>query len=123
MEVLALAAGYVTVIFLGLLGVTLLVLIWIDRIDLRELLAEDDGGASFSRFQFLVFTFVIAMCLLLLTLDGGKFPPLGGDVLALLGISGGSYVVSKGVQTAGDKNKDQSKHVRKTEVVDVEKRS
>ena len=44
------------------------------------------------------FTFVIAGLTLVLTLESGEFPDLGPDVLALLGISGGSYVVSKGIQ-------------------------
>jgi len=70
-------------------------------IDLKYLLAGDDGYASLSRFQFLIFTFVIALSLFLIIInqDGGPaFPEkIPGGILALLGISGGSYVVAKGV--------------------------
>lgn len=68
-------------------------------IDLKFLLAGDDGNASLSRFQFLVFTFVIALSLFLIILSKSPigFPDVPGSILALLGISGGSYVVAKGV--------------------------
>jgi uncharacterized membrane protein len=54
-----------------------------------------------SRFQFLIFTFVVAMCLLVLTLESGEFPKLDPNILGLLGISGGSYLVSKGIPRPG----------------------
>lgn len=69
-------------------------------IDLKHLLAGDDGLASLSRFQFLIFTFVIALSLFLIIINtspGPAFPTVPGSILALLGISGGSYVVAKGV--------------------------
>lgn len=70
-------------------------------IDLKYLIAGDDGDASLSRFQFLVFTFVIALSLFLIIINHPgqpEFPAtIPGGILALLGISGGSYVVSKGV--------------------------
>lgn len=101
MEQLALVAGWVVVLFVGFLGIDILWALARGRIDLTFLLAEADGKASFSRFQFLIFTFVIAMCLLVLTLESGQFPEVSLDVLGLLGISGGSYVVSKGIQSGG----------------------
>ncbi len=97
---LALLAGYVIVVFIGVLGLLILFNIVAGRIDLRLLISEKDGSASLSRFQFLVFTFVIGMCLLILTIDAGEFPKLDANILGLLGISGGSYVVSKGIQKA-----------------------
>lgn len=51
-----------------------------------------------SRFQLLIFTFVIAMSLFLMVANNMKFPEIPNGVWALLGISGGSYVVSKGIQ-------------------------
>ena len=75
------------------------------EIRLKYLVSEANGRASFSRFQFLVFTFVIGGLVLVLTLESGEFPKLGPDVLALLGISGGSYVVSKGIQASGGSKK------------------
>jgi hypothetical protein len=68
-------------------------------IDLKYLISGDDGSASLSRFQFLIFTFVIALSLFLITINHAppEFPGIPGGILALLGISGGSYVVAKGV--------------------------
>ena len=53
-----------------------------------------------SRFQFLVFTFVIAMGLLVGVLKTGTFPERGADILGLIGISAGSYVGAKITQKA-----------------------
>jgi len=101
MPQLALYLGYVVVAFLGLVGAIVVYRMAVGAIDLENLISEANGRASFSRFQFLIFTFVIAGAVLVLTLEGGKFPELGADVLALLGLSSGSYVVSKGIQTSG----------------------
>ena len=84
------------------------------RINLEKLISEDDGTASLSRFQFLVFTFVIAMSLFLVIV--GKAPPdfppdIPPEILALLGISGGSYVISKGIQKGAESKKDKGKDV------------
>jgi hypothetical protein len=61
------------------------------------------GKASLSRFQFLIFTFVIAGLFLMLCIETGAFVDIPTNVLALLGISGGSYVVSKAVEQGGKK--------------------
>ena len=101
--------GYIIAIFLGLLGLAILYLILIGKIDLSGLISEPTtpegkpGDASLSRFQFLIFTFVIAFSLLIVIAKKGDFPSTIPDAIwALLGISGGSYVVSKGVQTNRD---------------------
>ena len=60
----------------------------------------DDTKASMSRFQFLIFTFVIAGLFLLLSIEAGTFVDIPPNVLALLGISGGTYVVSKAANKA-----------------------
>ena len=74
------------------------------KINLEKLISEADGTASMSRFQLLVFTLVIAMSLFLVIV--GKtplaFPDIPPEILALLGISGGSYVISKGIQKANN---------------------
>ena len=89
-------------VFLGALALILLYQIATNRISLRYLISDDGGYASLSRFQFLVFTFVIAMTLFYLVAVDGKYPQIPNQILALLGISGGSYVISKGIQTTRD---------------------
>ena len=102
--VLELVMGWTITILLGCFALAIIYkMIQKDketRIDLRYLIAGADGDASLSRFQFLVFTFVIAMGLFLIIISGEKgpaFPSIPGSILALLGISGGSYVTSKAV--------------------------
>lgn len=85
----------VTVLILGL-AFTVLWKILTDRIDLSELISED-GKASLSRFQLLVFTFVIAGVYLLLCIESGTFVDIPESVLGLLGISSASYVLAKGI--------------------------
>jgi hypothetical protein len=97
---LVFSIGVVLTIFIGGLAVLILWLIWTGKIDLRYLLSERNGKASLSRLQFLVFTFVIAMSLFYLTAIDRAFPDVPTEILALLGISGGSYVISKGIQTS-----------------------
>jgi hypothetical protein len=106
---LALFGGYVVLAVIGLIGVVLVWKMWSGTIDLRLLVSEQDGSASMSRFQFLIFTFVIATSLLLLVIgslatDKPGFPPLDASILGLIGISGGSYVVSKGIQKNFESN-------------------
>jgi hypothetical protein len=100
---LALVIGWILTIFVGLLAAWILFLIVTGKIDLSQLISEPTGQASLSRFQFLIFTFVIALSLFLIIVAGDKpaFPPIPGQILALLGISGGSYVVAKGIAVSG----------------------
>jgi hypothetical protein len=90
-----------------------------DEISLRGLLAEPAdaptegarrapiyGKASLARFQFLIFTFVIAGLYLLLSIEAGTFVDIPTNVLGLLGISGGSFLVSKGMSNAQKKKPD-----------------
>jgi hypothetical protein len=116
--------------------------ILVDKINLQYLVSEKNGQASLSRFQALVFTFVIGLSYFLLVLEsfvkqaspacqlasqkvqelattctaedceklitamndvcGLGLPDLPASVLTLLGISGGTYVLSKGIQKSGD---------------------
>ena len=104
-SVLYLAAGWVIVGFMAVLASVIsykMILGGPNGIDLRYLISEENGQASLSRFQFLVFTFVIAMGLLVLTLKGTGFPQIDSSVFGLLGISGGSYVASKITQKAAN---------------------
>jgi hypothetical protein len=96
-----------------LLGFAAMVLwkIFNNDIQLDGLLAEPTPAdrpdaalkASLSRFQFLIFTFVIAGLYLLLSIEAGTFVDIPANVLVLLGISSGSYVVSKTVGTPATK--------------------
>ncbi len=104
MALLQLVAGWVIVIFLAALGIILILKMLKGAdggIDLSHLVSEDNGNASLSRFQFLIFTFVIGTGLLLIILESGTFPTVGSDVYGLLGISAASYVGSKIAQKTG----------------------
>jgi hypothetical protein len=88
MNTLALVIGWIVAIIIGLLGVVIVWLIVVGRINLDRLISEPNGDASLSRFQFLVFTFAMAMSLFLIIVSTKIFPSIPGEVLALLGISG-----------------------------------
>ena len=107
------ALSYICAIalLLVIMGTALVVLylMLMGRIDLKEVLTEPDSTkASLSRFQFLLFTFVIAGLFLLLSIESGTFVNIPDSVLGLLGISAGSYAVSKGI-TANTKNAPTAK--------------
>jgi len=109
---LQVATGYLLLLIVFFTGVIILVLMATGAIDLTELLEDDTGGASMSRFQLLIFTFVIALSFFLLVAKGTGFPEVNAGVLTLLGISATTYGVSKSIassagagQTA-DKDKD-----------------
>src|SRR5260370_7775372 len=104
METLTLLAGYLVCGLVGILGVFILWKIADGSIDLSRLISEPNGDASLSRFQFLVFTFVIALSLFLLTVSrhapvtSPPFPHLPGTALSLLGIIPTSYLLSTAIQ-------------------------
>jgi len=101
---LGLVIGWILTIFIGALAAMILVKIAKGDIDLNYLISDENGWASLSRFQFLVFTFVVAMSLFYLIVSSSppKYPIIPKEILALLGISGGSYVLSKGIQNSRD---------------------
>ena len=75
------------------------------KVDFADLLKDPTTDkASLSRLQFLIFTFVIAISFVICVLGDGKaapiFPYVPPTVLVLLGISGGTYAVSKGVDSS-----------------------
>jgi len=89
-------------IFLFFLSIAVLLGIIRNKIDLSEMLEELSGGASMSRFQLLVFTFVIAFSFFVIVASQSKFPEIPNNVLALLGISASTYAISKGLQISSD---------------------
>ena len=94
--VLRIIAGYLALLFVS--GYAAAVL-WkvIDRGELGTLIEENGGGASMSRFQLLIFTFVVAFGIVFLLAKNSKFPDVPADVLTLIGISASTYAVSKGI--------------------------
>jgi hypothetical protein len=107
----------VGVIIVGAAAVVLFLMVT-GRIDLQFLISEQDGSASISRFQLLIFTFVIGLSYFLLVVAqvtkatapgaGLALPDVPGGVLTLLGVSGGSYVLSKGIQKTAEVASPQS---------------
>src|SRR6266545_4487230 len=89
-----------------LFGLAVIWQIWRGQLNLTYLLSEpvlkasdkeEELKASLSRFQFLIFTFVIAGLYLVLSIESGTFVEIPNNVLALLGISGVSYLVAKAI--------------------------
>ena len=101
MQDLQLAVGFGVLILIFFLGLAVLLDIATGRIDLSLLLTEQGGGASMSRFQLLIFTFVIALSFFLVVTSSPKLPDVPANVLALLGVSASTYGVSKGIQASG----------------------
>jgi hypothetical protein len=100
MSLMAQICGLILCLFVGALGLTIIVWIWIGKIDLSALLSEANGQASLSRFQLLIFTFVIAISLFELVemrANPTGFPDIPNGVLTLLGISASTYAVGKGI--------------------------
>lgn len=95
-----LVAIVLSVILLGF-GAVVLGMIITGQIDLSDILVESNENgskkASLSRLQFLMFSFVIAGLYLVICVESGTFVDVPPGVLVLLGISGGSYIVSKGI--------------------------
>ncbi|MBI3694741.1 MAG: hypothetical protein HY238_07875 [Acidobacteria bacterium] len=102
LTMMSICEGAVCAFFI-LLEVTIIYYIWSGKIDLSMLISEKTGEASMSRFQLLVFTFVIAMSLFFVIMgkpgSAPAFKEIPSGILALLGISGSSYLVSKGIQS------------------------
>lgn len=127
--------GYTLCVVVALFAAAVLWKILTGRIDLRLLISEKTGDnqpqASMSRFQLVVFTFVVALSFFLTVAanvnalencqgncDPKNFPLLPdipGGVLALLGISASSYLVSKGIQhSAGEETSEEQGDAEKT---------
>ncbi len=109
LQYLEIIVGYLVCGIVALFGVLLIWRIADGTIDLAELISED-GRASTSRFQLVIFTFVVALSFFLVVVSHVKIlqnspgaaglpelPDVPSGVLALLGISASSFLVSKGI--------------------------
>ena len=101
----ALAAEWIVLVFIAAAGLIVLYKLYDGKISLDGLLSESPdtsgpGKASMSRLQLMLFTFVIAGLYLTLSLEAGYLIEIPNQVLGLLGISGASYVFSKGIQAS-----------------------
>ncbi len=128
LQFLELLVGYLVC---GIVALFALLVIWKianGTIDLTHLLADDDGWASTSRFQLIIFIFVVALSFFLVVVSNVKMrqnatsltdltglPDVPGGVLALLGISASSYLVSRGISasTNGDNADSSTKDEKK----------
>jgi hypothetical protein len=103
---LSLVGGWTLLALVLAFGVTVLVLAWTKRFDVTDLISEPDppngtGKASLSRFQALIFTFVLAVGVLVYGADhqgyaGLAIPP---ELLWILAGSLGTYLTSKYIST------------------------
>ena len=102
MEIVSLVLAWLLAGFLAVLMIAFVVLIIVGKIKLQHLISDEKGNASLSRFQFLIFTFVIAVSFILIVVgtDPPQFPDsIPSEIFVLLGISAGTYAISKGIQT------------------------
>ena len=113
---LELVVGYLVCGVVGLFALLVLWRIFRGDINLSLLISEKTGEASMSRFQLLIFTFVIGLSFFLIVISNAKLrandtpassasgpmksglPDVPGGVLGLLDISATSYTVSKAIQ-------------------------
>ncbi len=103
LSILTVLAGWILCLFVLGLGAAIIWLIAKGKINLSMLISESDGSASMSRFQLLVFTFVVALSFfLVVAANPHQLPDVPGSVLSLIGISASSYLVSKGIQSGSE---------------------
>lgn len=105
MDWLVLLTSLIITIFVAAVAALVLWAIVTGQIDLSQLISEESGKASLSRFQFLVFALVIASSFLFLTLQKGAIPAVSTEVLFLFGISGASYLISKAIEAGGGRRR------------------
>lgn len=79
-----------------------IVLVKVARADLTALICEirpdgSEGKPSLSRFQMLLFSFLVGGLFVVLSLESGTMIDIPNGALALMGISGGSFLISKGI--------------------------
>ena len=111
------AVAIIVLLIIAALAAIVIVNLFTGKIDLRYLLAEpvdpatashEEPKASLSRFQFLIFTFVIVGVYLVLCLEYGRMPDIPANVVLLLGVSSATYAASKGIKAASDSSARQS---------------
>ena len=99
METLGLILISFAGIFIIFIGLIVAWKILRGEIDMTKVISEEGSDkASLSRFQMLVWTFIIGLSFLYLVILNDAIPDIPNEVLALLGISGGTYLISKGIQ-------------------------
>jgi hypothetical protein len=83
-------------------ALAVIVVVWILRgtIDLKFLIADEAGDASMSRFQLLIFTFIVAIGLVKVLATSGSLPDIPNSLLVLIGVSGSTYAVGKAVNSS-----------------------
>src|ERR1044072_6809606 len=87
-------------------------------ISLKFLLSEsgdEQAKASLSPSQFLIFAFVICGVYLVLCLEAGSFVDIPQNAVILLGVSGGTYAASKGIQ-AVDRSEEHTLNSSHTDI-------
>ncbi len=99
---MAQACALLACLFLAALAAIVIIKIFTGKIDLQYLISETNGQASMSRFQLLIFTFVIAISLFKLVELKGQLPDVPGGILTLVGISASTYAVGKGISYSRD---------------------
>lgn len=112
MNHLKILAGYIALIMVFAYGLLTLYAMATGKIDLTFLVSESNGHASMSRFQLLIFTFVIALSIVLMVISSPqpKFPAIPNEVLILLGLSASTYAVSKGIQKGSETDQAEIRH-------------
>jgi hypothetical protein len=98
MEAIKLIIGYTVCVVVGLLALLVIWKIIRGDINLDLLISEKTGEASMSRFQLLVFSFIVGLSFFFIVMTSKSLPDVPGGVLGLLGISASSYTVSKAIQ-------------------------
>lgn len=79
------------------------------NIPLEGIISEPEDGpkrngqpkASLSRFQFLIFTFVVAGLFLMLSIEAGRLVDIPNNVLVLIGLSGTGFLAGKAISKPG----------------------
>ena len=99
---------WVPFVFVVIVAVTFATVIdqfWNGKISLQGLIEEPGTGkASLSRFQLLLFTFVIAILYFALCMRANELLDIPNGVYTLLGISSGSFLISKGISNSAQNN-------------------
>jgi hypothetical protein len=98
---------FLTVILFGIAtfvigALAVIVVVWIARgtIDLTFLIADEAGDASMSRFQLLIFTFIVAIGLVKVLATSSGLPDIPTSILVLIGVSGSTYAIGKAVNSS-----------------------
>ncbi len=113
-EVISLLTAASIAAIIAALATTVVASIWTGKIDLAYLLSEAASGpnelpkASLSRFQALVFTFVIAGLYMILCLKEQKLLEITQGPLILLGITSATYLGGKAISAQKDEAEKQA---------------